>query len=299
MRQYTPAYGELSRSLNEIILRILIFAFLLLVSLLLIKSVLQEVNQREKMEALSHELAAANEELKQLDEAKSEFISLAGHQLRTPLTAIKGYASMVLEGSFGQITDSAHEALDRISRATGQLIKLTADLLDLSRIEAGKFKYKFENIDLDKLITNAVKELEENAKNKNITIEFHDENKGQCTINADFDKIHEVVINLVDNAIRYSEAGPIVVNLKPVNSNNIMKLLLAVKDKGIGIKAEDISKLFVKFGRSAEATKVRPDGMGLGLYFVRKIVEDHKGRVWVESEGIGKGSTFFAELPVS
>src|SRR3989344_2131406 len=164
-----------SRTTTETIFRIAIFAAFLIVGILLIRSVLREVEQREKMEALSHELAAANEELKQLDEAKSDFISLAGHQLRTPLTAIKGYASMVLEGSFGQITDSAHEALDRISRATGQLIKLTADLLDLSRIEAGKFKYKFENIDLDKLITNAVKELEENAKNKNITIEFHDE----------------------------------------------------------------------------------------------------------------------------
>ena len=115
---------------------------------------------------------------------------------------------------------------------------------------------------------------------------------------GDFDKLHEVIINLVDNAIKYSAIGPISISLKKTARDGAGQILLAVEDHGMGIKPEDIPNLFIKFGRSDEAKKVRPDGMGLGLYFVKKIIEDHKGRVWVESPGIGQGSTFFIELPV-
>ena len=115
---------------------------------------------------------------------------------------------------------------------------------------------------------------------------------------ADKDKMHEVIINFLDNAIKYSDAGTILVQLKTFPQNP-SKLLFSISDNGIGIAKEDILKLFIKFGRTDEARKIRPEGMGLGLYFIKRIIEDHGGKVWVESPGLGKGSTFFVELPVA
>lgn len=278
--------------------KIIIFFAVLLIGYLLIRSVLREIEDKQRIAVLAGDLSKANDELKRLDAAKSEFISLAGHQLRTPLTVIKGYTSMMLEGSFGKIQDVAKEALNRVFTSSTQLATLVTDLLDLSRIEAGKIRYEFKDIKIEDIVHGVLKELEETATKKNIMLEFNNENVSGSTVYGDFDKLHEVVINLVDNAVKYSEAGKIVVGLKIVTGQDSRNILLSVKDNGMGIKPEDIPKLFVKFARSEEAKKARPDGMGLGLYLVKKIVEDHHGRVWVESEGLGKGSTFYVELPI-
>ena len=264
----------------------------------LIRSVYQEVRAKEEIERLAGDLEKANDELKKLDAAKSEFISLAGHQLRAPLTAIKGYASMVLEGSFGKIEESVHEALRRVIISADHLVKLAADLLDLSRIEAGKFKYSFTSLDFSEVIVRGLKELEEVSKEKGVAIEFKDENKDKLKVKADADKMHEIVINLVDNALKYTKEGPVVVKLEAISQSTDKKLRLSVRDKGIGVPKEELQKLFTKFARTEAAKKVRPEGMGLGLYFVKKIAEDHGGRAWAESDGLNKGSTFIVELPV-
>ena len=275
-----------------------LLGLVVLFGIFLIRSVWREVEQREQISALAFKLSAANAELKKLDAAKSEFISIAGHQLRTPLTVIKGYTSMVLEGSFGQVAEKSKEALNRVLTASTALAKLVSDLLDLSRIETGKIKYEFKEVQIKDIVHGVLQELEETAKSKNINLEFTSENVRESKVIGDFDKLHEVIINLVDNAIKYSAIGPISISLKKTARDGAGQILLAVEDHGMGIKPEDIPNLFIKFGRSDEAKKVRPDGMGLGLYFVKKIIEDHKGRVWVESPGIGQGSTFFIELPV-
>ena len=275
-----------------------VFVLVLVFGILLIRSVYREVRQREEIERLAGDLAKANEELKKLDAAKSEFISLAGHQLRAPLTAIKGYSSMMLEGSFGKIEESAAEVLRRVMTSADQLVKMAADLLDLSRIEAGKFKYNFTPLHFSEVIRKALGELEGISKARGIALEFTDENKEKLRVNGDPDKIHEIVINLIDNALKYTKDGPITAKLEVVNSGGRKNLRFSVCDKGIGVPKEDLHKLFTKFARTEAAQKVRPEGMGLGLYFVKKITEDHGGRVWAESAGIGKGSTFFTELPV-
>ncbi|MBI4134828.1 MAG: hypothetical protein HY471_01830 [Candidatus Sungbacteria bacterium] len=265
---------------------------------MLVRSIQAEIESREKITSLANELAEANKELKRLDEAKSEFISLAGHQLRTPLTVIKGYTSMVLEGTFGSIGDKARDALDKVFKSSGQLATLVTDLLDLSRIEAGRIRYEFKDLKLEDVVHGVMQELAETAKAKSITLNFRDENPAGRTILADFDKMHEVVMNIVDNAIKYSGRGTSVDILLQARERD-RKMVLSVADHGMGIKPEDIVKLFVKFSRSEEAKRVRPDGMGLGLYLVKKIVEDHRGQAAVESPGLGKGSTFFVELPIS
>lgn len=287
----------LSDSLSRAAIALIIFFIVLIFGIYLIRSVIQEVKSREKIQMLATDLAAANEELKKLDAAKSEFISIAGHQLRTPLTVIKGYASMVMEGSFGEIGEKAKEAVNKVFISSVTLTKLVADLLDLSRIEAGKIRYDMKEMKLDDVIYGVLGELQETAAAKSVTVKFSNQNLKNRMIFADIDKMHELVINLVDNAIKYSEKGRVDVGLTEVERDGKQYLLLSVKDTGMGIKAEDVPKLFTKFVRSEEARKVRPDGMGIGLYFAKKIAEDHNGRVWAESPGLGKGSTFFVELP--
>jgi len=286
-----------SETNTDLTVNILTLASVTVFVYLLVKSVIREVEQREKIESLAAELSSANEELKKLDAAKSEFISIAGHQLRTPLTVIKGYTSMVLEGSFGKIPDSIKESLNRVLIASTTLAKLVTDLLDLSRIESGKIRYEFKEVKLEDIIHGVLQELEETAKVKNIPLIYKNENAADSRMIGDFDKLHEVVINIVDNAIKYSEHGSVELVLRKLGPGNSQRLALSVKDSGIGVKPEDIPKLFGKFVRSENAKRIRPDGMGLGLYIVKRIVEDHKGHVRVESEGVGKGSTFSVELP--
>lgn len=265
-------------------------------SILLIRGVMREVRIREERERLAKDLEKANEDLKKLDAAKSEFISIAGHQLRTPLTVIKGYSSMLLEGSFGEFTNKKiTEAIRRIFVSSDTLTKLVSDLLDLSRIESGRFKYEFKKVYPDDIMERAIKGLEELSKERGIKIEFKNENHKTFGVLGDTDKLFEAVMNLLDNALKYSKVGPITVTLR-AKSNT---LLLSVADKGMGIPKEEIPKLFIKFGRTEMSIIERPDGMGLGLYFVKKIIDDHKGKIWVESLGLGHGSTFFIELPVN
>lgn len=279
---------------QEQLINIALLVVIIIVGVFLNNNVLNLIKSREKIEQLAKNLEEANEELKRLDQAKSEFISLASHQLRAPLTVIKGYASMLLEGSFGEVGGKISGALEKIFTSANNLTKLVSDLLDLSRIESGRMKYEFKKVYLDDVVEKVLKGLEAVSAEKRIAIEFKNENKKMFGVLGDADKLYEVVINLLDNALKYSKVGPISVTLKPRSK----RLLLAVADKGMGIPKEEMLRLFQKFGRTEIAKTERPEGMGLGLYFVKRIVDDHKGRIWAESGGLGKGSEFFVELPV-
>lgn len=264
---------------------------------LLIRAMNREVEQREKIESLATELAHANEELKKLDASKSEFISIASHQLRAPLTVIKGYVSLLLEGSLGPVSEKTKEAMHKVAISAEQLVKLIADMLDLSRIEGGRLRYNFQPVVFDSIVDEVAKEFEINAKAKGLSFIYQNRNFEKKPVRADPDKIREVVVNLIDNAIKYTSAGRVALELYPETRDGKGWLTLKVQDNGIGISAQDIPKMFTKFGRTEEARRIRPDGMGLGLYVVKKIIDDHGGRVWVESGGLGRGSAFFVELP--
>jgi len=264
---------------------------------LLIRAMNREVSQREKIESLATELAAANEELKKLDAAKSEFISLASHQLRAPLTIIKGYVSMLLEGTLGPITALTQESMKKVSISAEQLIRLVSDLLDLSRMETGRLRYNMKPITLDAIVAEVVAEIEPSAKQKGLTFRLVTNGPKAQPVNADPDKIREVIMNLIDNAIKYTATGDIRVELAVEKRAGHPWVVYRVTDSGIGIKPADIPRLFTKFSRTDEARRIRADGMGLGLYLVKKIVEDHGGEASVRSPGIGQGSTFTVALP--
>ncbi len=258
----------------------------------LMRSVKKEIEQRERIEKVEKDLEAANAHLKELDVQKTEFISFATHQLRGPLTAVKGYASLLIEGDYGEMTDQVKGAVKVIYESTQSLLLIVGDYLNVSRMEQGRMKYDIAEFDLRALVDDTVKELSPNVSYAGLTLNFEN-SKETCLVNADKGKIKEVISNLIDNATKYTKKGGISIKLEKVGAE---KCRISVSDNGIGIPKEVMPKLFEKFSRAEDASKTNIMGTGLGLYVAKSIIEQHKGRIWAESEGEGKGSTFTVEL---
>ena len=242
---------------------------------------------------LYQEIQIANARLKELDEQKSEFVSIASHQLRSPLTAIKGYSSMLLEGSFGKINEKASEAIDKIFQSSQRLVVIIEDFLNLSRIEQGRMQYEFSTVELRGLVEGIIKEQEATIAEKGLYIKF--ENDGSdYNITADSGKARQVINNLVDNSIKYTKQGGITIKIS--KNEDQKKILLQISDTGMGIPVSVMPKLFQKFSRAAEAGKTNIMGTGIGLFIAKQIMQAHKGSIWVDSDGAGKGSTFYLEF---
>jgi signal transduction histidine kinase len=249
----------------------------------------------EEVEKATHNLRLANEELKKLDVAKSEFISIAAHQLRTPLTVIKGYSSMMLENLFGELSKEQKENLLKVYEANERLIRLVEDLLSISRIESGKLKLHFEITQLEITVESVVKELTKAASSKGLSLSYAKADKETEKVKIDPDKIRQVVMNLIDNSIKYTKEGAIVVKVETIKD----KIRFTVKDTGLGIKKEDLANLFKKFSRGTGVSLVHTEGTGLGLYVAKMMIEIHQGKIWAESPGEGQGSSFCFELPIA
>ncbi len=261
---------------------------------LLIRSVLKEVEQKEKLSQLTITLQKANEELRKLDDAKTEFISIASHQLRTPLTAIKGFVSMMIEGDYGKFSSEQDGILNKVFASNERLILLVDNLLDISRMEQGRMNYMFEKMSAEDLVENIVDELGQTAKMKGLDLKLIKPKKALLQIVGDEMKLRQVFMNLIDNAIKYTEKGSVEVKTEVKNN----KFLFSVKDTGAGIAPHEQANLFKRFSRGNRIPKLHVGGSGLGLYVALKVTEAHHGKIWAESPGEGKGSTFFVSLPV-
>lgn len=270
------------------------FALSVVLGIKLIQSVKKEVEQRERIEKLAVELAAANEKLKELDKLKSEFLSLASHQLRSPLTAIKGYTSMMLEGTFGELSVGVKEVTGKVFESAQSLINMVEDFLSVSKIEQGGMQYVFEPTDLSKLVKTLYGEMKIVAENKQLEFALEMAEGDSFMVNGDGGKLKQVLLNLVDNSIKYTPNGFVHLSLSRDSRKNT--ITFAVKDSGVGISPETKEKLFGKFSRG-EGGKLNTGGSGLGLYLAREITKAHKGNVVIDSEGLGKGSTFSVTLP--
>ena len=266
---------------------------LLILGIYLVRSVKREISQREKIEKQEKELEKANERLKELDQLKSEFVSLATHQIRGPLTSIKGYASMMIEGDYGEVPTSLKEPVDTIYQSSQSLVVIVEDFLNVSRIEQGKMKYDLTDFDFCALVNEVVGEarpiIEKRGLNVSTTI-----CPSPVNVHGDRGKLKQVIGNLFDKSMKYTPKGSITLTLESDKTNK--KVLLSIKDTGVGINSETIPHLFQKFSRAEDASKVNILGTGLGLYVAKEMIRAHGGRIWVESEGEGKGSTFFVEL---
>ena len=270
-----------------------LLALLLIVGTFLIRSVIKEVNQREKIEKLAGELQVANDRLRELDTQKSEFVSFATHQLRAPLTAMKGYASLILEGDLGKLSHVMRDAVTRIYDSSKTLTSIVDDYLNISRIELGSMKYSFEQVDLKKLVEDVIAELKPNIEKSKLSFLFSADKEKKFMVQADRDKFKQIILNLIDNSVKYTPSGSVEVT---VYKNNAKKIIFFVKDTGIGIAPEVLPKLFAKFSRANNANKQNIHGTGLGLFVAKEIVLAHNGKIWAESAGEGRGSAFFVEL---
>lgn len=231
---------------------------------------------------------------KKLERAKSEFVSLASHQLRTPLTAIRWILEILNGDEMGKLNKKQRELLGQAAQSNERMVSLINDLLNISRIESGRLAVEPEPIDIISLCKDIVKEIKPVYLKKRQNFSFKYE-KDIPIINLDKKLIWEAVLNLLSNAIKYTEEkGKITLDVRIKKD----KLLISVIDTGFGIPDEDKSKLFEKFYRSEKAIATETEGTGLGLFMVKAVIEASAGNVWFESEE-GKGSTFTISLPLT
>lgn len=288
----------LSKSTEEVTFRIIVLLLVGFFAYLLVQGVLKEVKTREQMEKLAMELEKANVRLKELDQAKSEFVTIASHQLRAPITAIKGYASMLMESSFGPVPKKAKIAVERILQSSDRLVRLITDFLNLSRIERGKMEYNFQKLDLKDAVRNIFDDFSQINKKRKIPLKFTleiDENK-KFIVTADQEKVRQAMSNIADNALKYTEAGFIKISLYKNPEKNT--IIFKVQDSGAGMEKEFLDRIFQKFTRASDgALSMYVEGTGLGLYVAREIVKAHNGDIRAESEGLGRGSVFYVEFP--
>lgn len=272
-------------------------ALVVIFGVALIHSVRREIAVREKNEELVKDLARVNVRLRELDRQKSEFVSIASHQLRSPLTAIRGYASLILEGSFGKLPVKAQEAIERIHESSGFMALSIEDFLNVSRIEQGRMKYEFADTNIREMASKIADELRGTALKKGLVLLFRSQCEGTTVANIDPGKMRQIIYNLVDNATKYTQKGSITIFVS--DDLKARKIRIAISDTGVGMSQETLDKIFDKFVRAKNANAVNVTGTGLGLYVAKQMIESMQGRIIPESEGEGKGSTFTIEVPMA
>jgi signal transduction histidine kinase len=251
---------------------------------------------QEQLALQNLDLAAANAELRRLDDLKSTFVSVAAHELRTPLTLILGYLEMLTDEDAGPVNDRQHEYLAIVQDSAERLLQITTNLLDVTRIEAGRVDLALQQTDLPALVQRVAAEYDPQvvARAQRLTIDHPPELPPAL---CDPVRASQIVGNLLSNAIKYSPRdGRIRISIAPAQEEGFLQLTVA--DNGVGISSEDQDKLFRRFFRAANATQERAGGAGLGLYIARLLVELHGGRIWFESQ-LNKGSVFHITLPIA
>lgn len=283
-----------AKSAIEFLARLIVLLSVFCFSILLVRSVKLEIERRKEIATLAKSLATANQRLQELDKQKTEFLSIASHQLRTPLSILKGYIELIHDGAYGRPSKKLLQTLTDMDQSNERLIHLVDEFLNISRIEQGRTKYSFAAVDLNALLTDVVKELIERAAAKGLKIIWQPNNRVK-EVYLDEDKIRHVAFNFIDNAIKYSARGAITVTLEADKCEAVVK----IKDQGIGFNAKkDGMNFFQKFYRGDNVKTLAVNGTGLGIFVCRKFIEAHFGRVWAVSRGLHKGSEFGFAIPL-
>jgi signal transduction histidine kinase len=242
------------------------------------------------------DLAAANAELRHLDDLKSTFVSVAAHELRTPLAAIQGYVEMLVDEDVGPLSDGQRGYLAIVQDSAQRLLHITTSLLDVTRIETGRVDLVLQPTDLPALVRKTSTEFETElaARRQYLTLDHAPELPPAL---CDTTRTAQIVCNLLSNAVKYTpQGGHIRIAVDSASDEGFLQV--SVADDGVGIASEDQDKLFKRFARVASAAQTGATGVGLGLYITRSLVELHGGRIWLKSES-GKGSTFYVTLPIA
>jgi PAS domain S-box-containing protein len=255
----------------------------------------QDITERKQMEDELQDtlflLGQANKKLEELDQLKSLSISVATHELRSPLTAVKSYLDNLLEGVAGELPEKVFYALTRIAYNTDRVIRLVNMLLDISRIEAGHLQLELHTVSVSEIITDVLKDFECMARTKEIAI--HASAVRDAPVRADRDRVEQVLHNLLHNALKFTPPGGEIVVQTHLTETE--KVTITVSDTGCGIPPGHEEKVFLKFHRAPSPVQ---EGAGLGLAVTKSLVELHGGNIWVEPEP-GGGSKFSFTLPIA
>ena len=250
---------------------------------------------------LTKQLEAANEELKQKDRLKDEFINVAAHELRTPIQPILGLSEVLRSRKVSDLglNIADDEFLSIIIRNAKRLQQLSADILDIAKIEGHTLILKKEQFDVNEIISDAVvdyrNQIEQDGKNRNEWNLLYKNSGQDIFIEADKGRIIQVISNLVSNAVKFTKVGTVTVAAEKVEENDRQQVIISIKDTGTGIDPEMLPKLFTKFATKSD----KGTGIGLGLFISKSIVEAHGGRIWAENNKDGKGATFAFSMPIN
>ncbi|MBI4084633.1 MAG: PAS domain-containing protein [Candidatus Levybacteria bacterium] len=232
---------------------------------------------------------------REIERLKDEFVSIASHELRTPMTAIKGLVSMIFEGEYGAYNENLKQPLTDIAISTNRLIALVNDLLNISRIEGGRVRFTLAPFSLFDIVHQVISTLQPLTEQKEITLKVSQ--IPGIPVQADADKVTQILNNIVGNAIKFTDSGGIMLSAQVREEKEMMYIL--VTDTGIGISQGDQRKLFGKFEQIHSQTNGRPPGTGLGLYISRELARKMGGDLWIERSEVGKGTTFGYSLPLA
>ncbi|RJR30115.1 hypothetical protein C4564_00970 [Candidatus Microgenomates bacterium] len=275
-----------SQTIFDTVLDGVVLIAMVVLGIVLIRSVRREIEQKEMLERLT-------DRLKEVDMKKDEFLNVAAHELRAPMTAIKGYISMVQSGDGGEIPDKAKDFLSEAYDENDRLVRLVNNMLNVARIEEKRMVYEMGTVNLADVVEKVFNEYKHGAEQKKLVYGLSIEKGVLDHVEVDVDRIYEVVSNLISNAVKYTDKGQVTVGLANIGKN---KVRFEVVDTGLGLDQEEQKHLFEKFYR-AESNIGKKIGTGLGLYVSRLLVEKFKGEIGFTSRK-GKGSTFWFELPL-
>jgi signal transduction histidine kinase len=253
----------------------------------LIRSVKKEIQQKE-------ELAKLNVDLENLLKQRESLMHLINHKVKTSFTHSKYIFAELLEGTFGDVNEEVKKRAQQGLEENDTGIKTVDLVLNAANMQKGLIKYDMKTIDFKEIILKSVEDKKSPAEVKGLKMETEIKD-GMYNITGDPIWLKEAISNLIENSLKYTKEGKITVGLEKKNG----KILFYIKDTGVGITPEDKKNLFTEGGRGKDSVKMNVDSTGYGLYSVKLIVEAHQGRIWAESEGAGKGSAFFVELPTS
>lgn len=304
----------LSKVTGILWINILLFVSILFFSIFLIRGIYKDIRDTERIEGLVKDMATANKHLFALEQQKTEFVSIASHQLRTPMTVIKGYASMVLEGAFGKLPDEAKEAMTKLYKSSDKIVSLIEDLLTVSRIEQGRGMPIFETINFVSFMQELLVPVAAEMRDAGLKFSF-DITKGSESSRVPLDKkkFEQALRHIIGNAIKYTKA-PGSVNLTISNDTTQHRVYLSISDTGVGMSEEQVKALMEKSDVENSARKgfmdtkenegdttasINPSqkASGIGFYIAQEIINAHYGSVRVESDGPDQGTTVIIELP--
>ena len=260
------------------------------------KTLKQKVAEQTKEIRKAYEVEKkAHEELKKLDRAKDQFVLASQHHLRTPVSGISGYLDLIIGGSFGKISQKTKDALARCQSATKILSRLVDEFLDISQFQLGRKVVALKpDVEINPIIDQIIEEVSMEVERKQLSIKV-EKSKPLPKIQADPEKLKTAIFNIIDNAVKYTTKGGVTI-IPSVVDNNIQ---IEVRDTGKGIPQEDLKLIFKKlFERGDKADKFYATGRGIGLFMSTLMIEAHNGKIWAESQGQDKGSSFFIQLPI-